>query len=53
MDDARKKITGDRVADLASAQRINTIKSLLLMAAITVQVIAVLLLAWSVSGLLR
>ena len=53
LDAAQKKITGTRVADLASAQRINTIKSLLLMSAVTAQVAAVLLLAWSVSGFLR
>lgn len=53
LDAAQKKITGTRVADLTSAQRVNTIKSLLLMTAVSAQVVAVLLLAWSVSGLLR
>ena len=53
LDDTCKKITGTRVADLASSEQVNTIKSLLLIAAITAQVVAVLLLAWSVSGLLR
>jgi putative alpha-1,2-mannosidase len=53
LDAAQKQITGTRMADLSSAQRINTIKSLLLMTAVTAQVVAVLLLAWSVSGLLR
>jgi hypothetical protein len=53
VDHARKRITGTLVADLASAQRVNTIKSLLLISAVVAQVIAVLLLAWSVLGLLQ
>ena len=52
-DAARKTIAGTQIEDLAGLQRVNTIKSVLLMAAIVAQVVAVLLLAWSVSGLLR
>ena len=52
-DAARKATTATRVADLASLQRVNTIKSVLLLAAVAVQVVAVLLLAWSVTVLLR
>lgn len=53
VDAARKTIIGTQVDDLANAQRINTIKSVVLMVAIAAQVSAVLLLAWSVYGLLR
>jgi hypothetical protein len=52
VDDARKAIAATRISDLASLQRVNTVKSMLLVAAVTVQVAAVLLLVWSVTGLL-
>jgi NAD+--asparagine ADP-ribosyltransferase len=52
VDEARKTTTATRIADLASLQQVNTIKSMLLVAAVVVQVVAVLLLAWSVTGLL-
>jgi hypothetical protein len=53
VDAALKATTATRVADLASLQRANSVKSLLLLAAVTVQVAAVLLLAWAVTALLR
>jgi hypothetical protein len=52
-DGARKVTTATRIADLGSLQRANSVKSLLLLAAVLVQVVAVCLLAWSVMGLLR
>lgn len=52
-DAARKTTTATRAADLASTQRANSVKSLLLLAAMAMQVAAVLLLAWAVSALLR
>jgi hypothetical protein len=49
----RKTTTATRIADLASVQRVNTIKSYVLLAAVAVQVFAVIVLAWSVSDILR
>jgi len=42
-----------RAADLGSLQRVNTVRSVLLLAAAAVQVVAVVLPAWSVTVLLR
>jgi hypothetical protein len=52
VDEALKTTTATRVADLASLQRVNTVKSMLLVAAVAVQVVAVALLVWAVTGLL-
>jgi hypothetical protein len=52
-DAARKTTTMTQVQDLASLQRVNSIKSLLLLAAVAVQGAGVVLLAWSVTEVLR
>jgi hypothetical protein len=52
-DAIRKTTTATRIADLASVQRVNTVKSYILLTAVAVQVLAVIVLAWSVSGILR
>jgi hypothetical protein len=52
LDHARKTATNTRLDQLAVAQRANDIKGLLLAGAIAAQVIAVLLVAWAVLGIL-
>jgi hypothetical protein len=52
LDHARKTATRTRLDQLAAAQRANDIKGFLLAGAIAAQVIAVVLVAWAVLGIL-